>query len=658
MADLSYQDKLADLSQLSTADLASLQKEIISAFEDAESNDDLTAMSATADALDQVREASRVSEGKATVNTEGIGGSADTNVDAANVAVAASAEGESESEPASEEAVVEPAPGAPEVAEPAESEPVVVETEPGEVVQVPEPEGDTETASDAVEVAPDASESVVDGSGADGGDADAGATTAGSMPAALKDHEFKKGDGGKDAAKAPAEGSAAEEATESPDDEKKEDEDAVTAAASTQEEIAVAVESTDIPEDRQPLVASSVSTVVAGADIPQRAAGSEFGSYMEVSESFVQRLNSMRNSRGLDGDQVIVATVQSQVDPERELLSGEDSSNFEKVDSLIRQMGNVDRGALVASGGYCAPLQVRYDIFGVGVTDRPVRDSLAGFQATRGGIRYVTPPVLSSFSGSVGLWTAANDANPSAPATKPLLVAACQAPIDVTTDAVTLQIQFGNLMTRAYPELVARNNELGLIYHARFAEQTLLNKISALSTAVSSTWVLGTARDLLNAIGRLASGYRHRHRLNINTPLRMIGPAWALDAMREDLTRGYPGNDIEWADSQINAALAARDVNITWHIDDTNFTGVQNAGTINDFPSTVRFWIFAEGTFLFLDGGTLDLGIVRDSTLVGTNDYRMFVESFEGLAKVGIESIQATVTTHITGAIVGTITPA
>jgi hypothetical protein len=52
---------------------------------------------------------------------------------------------------------------------------------------------------------------------------------------------------------------------------------------------------------------------------------------------------------------------------------------------------------------------------------------------------------------------------------------------------------------------------------------------------------------------------------------------------------------------------------------------------------------------LFLDGGTLDLGIIRDSTLVGTNDYKMFIETFEGLAKVGIESLAITSTINVNG---------
>ena len=52
---------------------------------------------------------------------------------------------------------------------------------------------------------------------------------------------------------------------------------------------------------------------------------------------------------------------------------------------------------------------------------------------------------------------------------------------------------------------------------------------------------------------------------------------------------------------------------------------------------------------MFLDGGTLDLGVIRDSTLVGTNDYTMFVETFENVALVGVESLQVTSTINVNG---------
>jgi len=36
-----------------------------------------------------------------------------------------------------------------------------------------------------------------------------------------------------------------------------------------------------------------------------------------------------------------------------------------------------------------------------------------------------------------------------------------------------------------------------------------------------------------------------------------------------------------------------------------------------------------------IDGGTLELGLIRDSTLIETNDYELFGETFENVFAVG-----------------------
>lgn len=409
----------------------------------------------------------------------------------------------------------------------------------------------------------------------------------------------------------------------------------------------------EIPEDRKPVVASAVR-VTAGADIPGFSAGTEFQSASELSRAFIQRLNSVKRATGGDGEQHVVATLLASAPEDRTLDSGDAESNWEKIRAVV------SREAITASGGFCAPLETRYEIFGVGQGDRPVRDSLPGFNASRGGIRYVTPPTLAGFSGAIGTWTKQNDIDAGAAGapdpTKPCLVVTCSPEVTAEIDAITLCLQFGNLMSRAYPELVERNNELALVAHSRYAEIKLLNAISAASTAYTSGFKLGTARDLLLAIGKAASAYRNKHRLDNGTPLRVILPAWARDAMREDIAQGLPGDRLAEADSVIDGYLSARKVNVTWHLDDA--FPAPSAGALSDFPATIKWYIFAEGTFLLLDGGTLDLGIVRDSALVSTNDYKTFVEVFENVAKVGVESWAVTTTTHVVGSVIGTTAPA
>jgi hypothetical protein len=277
-----------------------------------------------------------------------------------------------------------------------------------------------------------------------------------------------------------------------------------------------------------------------------------------------------------------------------------------------------------------------------------VRDCLPRFQADRGGIRFITPPVLSDYDNAVGVWTNVVDTSPGTDVKASLTVTAATENT-VATDAVTLQLQFGNLMTRAYPELIARHNELGLIQHAREAETQILTRLTSLSTAVTSTSLIGMGRDFLVQLGRAAAQYRGRHRLAADFPLRAIIPAWVKDAMAADLTIAMPGDNTMNAYAEIDGFIASRGINPCYTLDGSAMTGSQGANAMNEFTDTFVWYLFAEGTFLFLDGGTLDLGIIRDSTLVGTNDYKMFVETFEGVAKVGVESLRVTSTINVNG---------
>jgi hypothetical protein len=129
--------------------------------------------------------------------------------------------------------------------------------------------------------------------------------------------------------------------------------------------------------------------------------------------------------------------------------------------------------------------------------------------------------------------------------------------------------------------------------------------------------------------------------------------------LRADLALQMPGDGVEntfgVAEATINGWFRARNVNITWHLD-----GVGPAvGDLDDggagtavgfeFPTSIEFALFAEGTWLYLDGGTLDLGVIRDSGLVATNQYKQFVETFEGVANMGCDSYWVTAAYQPTG---------
>jgi hypothetical protein len=442
------------------------------------------------------------------------------------------------------------------------------------------------------------------------------------------------------------------------EDESREDsEDTVTAAANAQE--------LEVPADRRPdpkVVSTSVPvTITAGANIQGVLAGSELKDLSEVAEALVKRLHTLGNNvtPGADGERHSVAMF-SAAYPEDRHLTDNKNSNSEKIQSVVSP------SAITAAGGSCAPVEVRYDVFSFNEeTGRPVRDALPSFAADRGGIRFVTPPVLADLEGAVSVWTLADDeAAVAGTPVKPSLRVECGDEVVVYTDAIPLILTFGNMGARAYPELVARHTELAMVWHARFSENRLLTRIGALSTAVTGTSLdteLGITRDFFVALEKAAAGYRNRYRLDAKSPLRVLLPEWLRNAFRADLVKQLPGDGMDLTfnltDSTIDGFFAARNVNVSWFIDGetTQIMGAQAAGDLVSFPDSLVWYLFSEGTFLFLDGGLLDLGLVRDSQLNGTNDYQIFLETFEGVAKIGIESLRITSEVQIAGASAATV---
>lgn len=416
----------------------------------------------------------------------------------------------------------------------------------------------------------------------------------------------------------------------------------------------------EVPESHRvaPKISTSVA-ITAGADIPNVTAGSPLPNLRAVAQAILDRKKGMGRTSGGDGEQHTVASFTVTYPEDRVLRTNDFDLNSDKIRSVVSEP------ALVAGGGLLAPVETSYDIFGLGELGRPVKDSLAVFAADRGGIRYITPPVLTDLDGAVSLWTIDDDedaATEGAPdPVKPCIRVSAGTPVEVFTDAIPLCLTFGNMGARAYPEMVERHIQLGMINHARYAETRLLTRIGALSTSVSSASELGAARDVLVDVEQAAAAYRSRHRMNPNAKLRVIFPEWFKNALRADLTKQLPGDGQEvtfkLTEAAINSWFAARDIQVTWALDGETgqIFGSQAAGALVDFPSTVIWYLFSEGTFLFLDGSTLDLGIVRDSTLNGTNDYKIFLETFEGVAKVGIESLRVSTSLIIAGGSAATV---
>lgn len=393
----------------------------------------------------------------------------------------------------------------------------------------------------------------------------------------------------------------------------------------------------------RPAAAETQAVIVAGAGMRGVQPGTEL-TRDEFAEQFVRMAGIARQMPLSQASRLHLATVRADY-PEERRLSKDNAA-------LTEQRLRADDNAIVASGGLCAPLQPLYDVINISTDDRPVKAGLSSFQADRGGARWVPPPRLGDYDSGVDVWTVANDETPADPTTKPCVRVDCDSEQTVQVEAITRCLEVGNFFARTYDERVQAILDLLGATHARFAESRHLTKIGTGSTDVALGQHLGASRDVLAGLDLLVAGYRNRWRTARRMPLRLMLPEWGRDILRADRVRELPGSTDEVfavADAQIDGWFAARNVNVTWFLDgeDGQIFGPQGDGTPTPWPGVTGGdvtemvgYLFHEGAWTFLDGGTLDLGMVRDSTLNSTNDLQIFAETFENVFFRGIESLR------------------
>lgn len=315
-----------------------------------------------------------------------------------------------------------------------------------------------------------------------------------------------------------------------------------------------------------------------------------------------------------------------------EVTYPEDRRLGEKLEDNLRLIESVTGPtALAAAGGICAPLPADFDHPIAGERGRPIRDALPAFNANRGGIRYAPSASLGDVADGITVWTEATDASPGE-SEKACLVVECEDELVAKVDAVVECLQIGNMQARFNPEFWRSRLVLLNIAHDRKAEQTLYAQLAGNATAVTYG-DSHTYRDVLGAVDKAVAGISSRLRYR-TTRFRAIFPAWLRQAIRVDLANqrlgSTPAESLNIADQVITGFFQSRMVDPVWS-PDLDVFGAQSAGALEEFPDDdVDFLIFAEGDYLFLDGGTLDLGTeITDSVLNKTNDRQAFMETFE-----------------------------
>lgn len=416
-----------------------------------------------------------------------------------------------------------------------------------------------------------------------------------------------------------------------------------------------------------------------------RTAGSTAPDLVDVDQALANKAAQFgrvraNSARGVEAH-IPVAQVQRQYPEERRLVDGSGrmlppDAAQERISAAINTaLGNYRTEGLPAAGGLCAPLQPIYTVMQLGEQRRPIRDTaLVTFQAARGGVVSVTPPGLPQIAAqdpnSVGIWTMQDDVDaldppPEGPR-KTVARVECGEPVETEIRAVTHQLIIGNILARTFPEYVGSWSALTLVHQDRVAEtamfQDIVNSDITVQHSTTSPQVSGI-KDVLATLDFVAATIRSQHRLLDNFPFRAILPESLLKLAVTDLMRSLPGASVlelmRLASNEIMSFFPPRQINVTWSPDTLILPPVTDGNPLPDWPTAVPYAIYPEGSFLGLDSGELDLGIVRDNELNKANDHETFAETFEAVHPIGVPGtvVAGEIAVCPSGAAAGTVEP-
>ena len=346
-------------------------------------------------------------------------------------------------------------------------------------------------------------------------------------------------------------------------------------------------------------------------------------------------------------ERIVLASAQSDLPY---AVGGSEVDNFEVLEQVRKDWAasRSQETALVAAGGVCAPLAPSYEFFRLAEPMNPVEQALPVAEAPRGGIRFITPPDFRDAAGGVRVTTEAEDAAgypPTEP--KPCVRVVCPPVEECRVDAVSQCVTFGNLNYRVFPEQVeAFLADLAVIF-TQTKEVFYLDAIDEASTSVTFSPDYSATRGVTYTLLAAAANYRRRHHMPADATLTLFLPSWVVEFIKVDLINdhsmglGFLGA----GEAEVNQVFASMNLDVNWYYDSATgagqaFADLQDEGELNLFPSTVVAYLFAPGTFVRLNAGTLDLGVVRDSVLNGTNDLQIFSEEWIQVCQVGLESLR------------------
>lgn len=385
----------------------------------------------------------------------------------------------------------------------------------------------------------------------------------------------------------------------------------------------------EVKEPKAPSVAIRPIGVAAGFELKQDAG------FKDLGELFSTHAKSITSS----GASQPLFRLERHYDEDRVLGSNVNLNNQRLADAF--GTGMQTQQALSAAGGLCGPGDVDHSHPICSDRGRPVKDSMLQFNAARGRLQFAPSASLGDMDPNISIWTSEMDAAAvTGGMTKPCPRIECPEELSESVDAVVKCITVGNFQAQFSPEFWASRLELALAAHDRVAEQKAIAEIHDASVLLTDIAPSGgnTLDNFLTTVNTIIAADRQINR-NLSGQYVVLTDDYVRTAIRNQFIRNLGvANNIEGlqvADSEIQGWLG--DVNATgiWTPDGTIDveTDTNRTLTPGELPSEATVYVYPVEAFLFLDGGTLDLGTsITDSSLNAVNDRQAFAETFEKVA--------------------------
>ena len=369
------------------------------------------------------------------------------------------------------------------------------------------------------------------------------------------------------------------------------------------------------PEQPQPRQRHELA-LVASAGLPV-AQGSVFTDRMDFSRSMTAALDQLgKPSPGQPAKHVVASITQYD---RQVVLTDDPMLNQVKLEGIWDAARKSKGEAIVAaSGPFCAPAEPVYDFFELptgGLVNWPTVD------APRGRRTYPVSPQLEDVTGD---WF---DMLGSQESPKPCFVVECGETTTASVTSYPLCLTFDNFTGRFYPELVDNRTALSVTRFAFVVQAALLAQLDAAANAmVAADAGGGFIIALMRSLTAAAARYRSRHFMPPSSPLTVLLPAWVPDAIATDVIARNGTNDFVVSQALIEDVLAARGLQVQWvnGWQTLPATGWEDIGGLDAI-------LYAPGSVIRLSGGELNIGVMRDSVLIGLNQYQIFQETWETL---------------------------